>query len=139
MNRVMRKSLAEETVLFISIIKWVVLSTAVGAMVGGATGGFLRLLTWSTDQARAHPYSLFLLPAALFLSALMVKYLAPDAEGHGTEKVIEAVHQRSGKIKAAVVPVKLVAKIITLALGARQARKGRVRRLGRGYPRFWRT
>ena len=37
----------------------------------------------------------------------MIKYLAPGAEGHGTEKVIEAVHKQSGRIKPMVVPIKL--------------------------------
>ncbi len=77
-------------------------------------------------------YSFLLLPAALFLSALLVKYLAPDAEGHGTEKVIEAVHKESGKIKPAVVPVKLVATIVTLALGGSAGKEGPCAQIGAG-------
>jgi H+/Cl- antiporter ClcA len=71
-----------------------------------------------------------LLPAALFLSALIVKYLAPDAEGHGTEKIIEAVHKHSGKIRPMVVPVKLVATIITIAFGGSAGKEGPAAQIG---------
>ena len=37
------------------------------------------------------PYYFLFLPIALFLSVLMVKYLAPGAEGHGTEAVIRTM------------------------------------------------
>ena len=39
-----RKQLTESTVLFISIIKWVFLATIAGAIVGGATALFLKIL-----------------------------------------------------------------------------------------------
>lgn len=71
-------------------------------------------------------------PLALFLSALIIKFLAPDAEGHGTEKVIEAIHKDNGIIKAAVVPVKLVATIITIALGGSAGKEGPCAQIGAG-------
>ena len=128
----MRRKFTEPTVLFLSIIKWVVLATVAGAVVGGATALFLKALSWSTDLSREMPYSFVLLPAALFLSALLIKYLAPDAEGHGTEKVIEAIHKRSGKIGLMVVPVKLVATIVTLALGGSVGKEGPCAQIGAG-------
>src|SRR5664279_3224504 len=94
----MQKRITESTVLFISIIKWVVLATIAGAVVGIATTVFLKLLTLATDISHQWPYWLWLLPFALFVSTALVKYLAPEAKGHGTEKVIEAIHKRAGKI-----------------------------------------
>ena len=94
----MRKSVTESTVLFISIVKWVLLATIAGVIVGGAVTLFLKALTWSIGISTQHANFFWLLPVSLFLSSLMVKYLAPDAEGHGTEKVIEAIHKRAGKI-----------------------------------------
>jgi H+/Cl- antiporter ClcA len=128
----MRKTLAESTILFLSIIKWVALATAVGAIVGGATALFLKVLNWSTRVCQDYSYSFLLLPLALFLSALLVKYLAPDAEGHGTEKVIEAIHKRSGKVAAPVVPVKILATIITLAIGGSVGKEGPCAQIGAG-------
>ena len=133
----MRKRFTEPTVLFLSIIKWVVLATIAGAVVGGATAGFLKLLSWATDQSQQTPGSFWLLPPALFLSALLVKYLAPEAEGHGTEKVIEAIHKRAGRIPLFVVPVKLVATVITLAVGGSAGKEGPCAQIGAGLTSFF--
>ena len=128
----MKRRFAEETILLISVIKWVFLATVVGIIVGLSTTLFLKLLDWSRLFGVKHSYYFLLLPVALFLSAAIIKYLAPDAEGHGTEKVIEAVHKRSGKIKAAVVPVKLVATLITLAAGGSVGKEGPCAQIGGG-------
>jgi H+/Cl- antiporter ClcA len=128
----MRKRLTEHTVLFISIVKWVVLATIVGAIVGMSTGAFLEVLAWATGGMKQHEYSFLLLPVAFFTSALLVKKLAPDAAGHGTEKVIEAIHKYSGKIPLMVVPVKLVATVITLATGGSAGKEGPCAQIGAG-------
>ena len=133
----MRKQITESTVLFISIIKWVFLATIAGAIVGGATALFLKILGWTTGIGQQSPYTFWLLPIALFLSALSIKYLAPDAEGHGTEKVIEAIHKRSGKIALIVVPVKLAATIVTLAVGGSVGKEGPCAQIGAGLTSFF--
>ena len=113
----MKRRLKEESVIFISIVKWLVLASIIGLLVGLATTAFLKVLDWSTAYVGGYGYYFLALPVVMFLSAAIIKYLAPDAEGHGTEKVIEAVHKRSGKIKLAVIPVKIVATVMTLAFG----------------------
>lgn len=128
----MKRGLTEETILLISVVKWVFLATIVGIIVGLATTFFLKLLDWSSLFGKNHIYYFLLLPPALFLSAAAVKYLAPDAEGHGTEKVIEAIHKHFGKIKPAVVPVKLVATLITLAAGGSVGKEGPCAQIGGG-------
>jgi H+/Cl- antiporter ClcA len=128
----MREKLTEHTVLFISIVKWVVLATIVGAIVGLSTGAFLEVLAWATGGMKQHEYSFLLLPVAFFTSALLIKKLAPDAAGHGTEKVIEAIHKSSGKIPLLVVPVKLVATVITLATGGSAGKEGPCAQIGAG-------
>ncbi len=101
-------------------------------MVGASTAIFLKALNWSSGVTASHRYYFLLLPFALFLSAVIIKYLAPDAEGHGTEKVIEAIHKDEGIIKAAVVPVKLVATIITIAFGGSAGKEGPCAQIGAG-------
>lgn len=128
----MKRRITESTILLISIIKWVFLATVAGAIVGGATALFLKLLAWSTALCRGYPYSFWLLPAALFLSSLLVIYLAPDAKGHGTEKVIEAVHRKAGRIPVLVVPVKLLATVMTLAFGGSVGKEGPCAQIGAG-------
>ena len=128
----MKRRIKEQGIIFYSVAKWVFLSVVVGCMVGASTAVFLKALNWSSGVTASHRYYFLLLPFALFLSAVIIKYLAPDAEGHGTEKVIEAIHKNDGIIKAAVVPVKLVATIITIAFGGSAGKEGPCAQIGAG-------
>ncbi len=126
----MRKKVVEGSVLFVSILKWLFLAACVGIIVGISTAAFLKLLGRGIEHTAQHSRYYLLLPAALFLSALIVKLFAPDAEGHGTEKIIESVHRNSGKMKITVVPVKLVATIITIAFGGSAGKEGPAAQIG---------
>jgi H+/Cl- antiporter ClcA len=128
--------LTEHTVLFFSIVKWVIFASIAGIVAGSATALFLKALGAGTSLASSYPYWFLLIPAGLFASALLVKHLAPDAQGHGTEKVIEAVHLRSGKIPVAVVPVKLAATVITLSCGGSAGKEGPCAQIGAGLTSF---
>lgn len=128
----MKKRIKEQSIIFYSVLKWVTLSVIVGCMVGVSTTIFLKALDWSSVVTASHQYYFLLLPFALFISAITIKFFAPDAEGHGTEKVIEAVHNNDGIIKAAVVPVKLVATIITIAFGGSAGKEGPCAQIGAG-------
>lgn len=132
----MKKRIKEQSIIFYSVAKWVFLSVIIGCMAGASTAIFLKALNWSSDTAGLHKYYFFLLSLALFLSALVIKFFAPDAEGHGTEKVIEAIHKNDGIIKAAVVPVKLIATITTIALGGSAGKEGPCAQIGAGHPLF---
>jgi len=126
----MKEKVVEGSVLFISILKWLFLATCIGILVGISTTVFLKLLGLGISATARYHYYFLLLPAALFLSSLIVKVFAPDAEGHGTEKIIEAVHRHSGKMKLAVVPVKLVATIITISFGGSAGKEGPAAQIG---------
>lgn len=126
----MRRKVVEGSVLFISILKWLFLATCIGILVGISTTVFLKLLGLGISTTAQYHYYFLFLPAALFLSALIVRVFAPEAEGHGTEKIIEAVHRHSGKVKLAVVPVKLIATIITIAFGGSAGKEGPAAQIG---------
>ncbi|GAB4388238.1 MAG: chloride channel protein [Thermodesulfovibrionales bacterium] len=128
----MIKRVLEESVLFISVIKWFLLASVTGVLVGLSTTVFLKGLAYASELAGGYRFYFLLLPAAMFASSLMVRYLAPEAEGHGTEKIIEAVHVRAGKINPLVVPVKLVATIVTIALGGSAGKEGPCAQIGAG-------
>ena len=128
----MRKSITEESVLLVSIFKWFIVASLVGAAVGISTSIFLLALKWSSLRMGEHPYYFFLLPLALALSSYISKSLAPEAEGHGTEKVIEAVHRHDGYIKPIVVPIKLITTVITLASGGSAGKEGPCAQIGGG-------
>jgi H+/Cl- antiporter ClcA len=124
------KTLTEESVLLLSILKWVVLSSGIGAIVGSATSLFLSLLSHGLSLTSYFSTPYLLLPIALFLSHLIIYYVSPDSEGHGTEKVIAAIHRRSGNIRFRVVPIKLIATIITLSFGGSAGKEGPCAQIG---------
>src|SRR4029077_4042486 len=59
-----------------------------------------------------------------------IRTFSADARGHGTEAVIAAVHQRSGRVDWLVAPVKLGATVLTRAFGGSVGREGRAAQIG---------
>ncbi len=124
----------EHTALFVTTLKWALLGAAAGACVGGGTRAFLWSLAASarlTDRVftgALRPYHL--LPVALPACAWLIRTFAPSARGHGTEAVIAAVHQRSGKVDWRVAPVKLAATVLTLAFGGSVGKEGPCAQIG---------
>jgi H+/Cl- antiporter ClcA len=124
----------EHTALAISTLKWAVLGAGAGICVGLGTRGFLWSLTRSTEAARSLTHGLVpvfvVLPIALPACAWIIRTFAADARGHGTEAVIAAVHQRSGRIDWLVAPVKLGATVLTLACGGSVGKEGPAAQIG---------
>jgi len=132
-----RKHLAEQTVIFFSVSKWLFLSSVVGILIGALMSIFIKLLHLSEasrDDLPFHYY--FLLPFALMLTIWIVKTFAPNARGHGTEKVIEAVHKRDGYINVKVIPVKLIATLVTIFAGGSVGKEGPGAQIGAGAASF---
>lgn len=128
----MQQHLTEQITLFASVLKWTIYASLVGLLVGLGTTGFLASLAWTSARYAAYQDYYLFLPLTLVASTALVRWLAPDAAGHGTEKVIEAVHQRMGRIPLAVVPVKLVATVVTLAGGGSAGKEGPCAQIGAG-------
>lgn len=128
----MKRHLSEHVTIFASIIKWTLYASVVGTLSGCATGIFLKLLSAGTELSVGGLPFQILLPVSMLVSSALVRYLAPDAAGHGTEKIIEAVHQRMGKIPLKVVPVKLLATVITLASGGSAGKEVPCAQMGAG-------
>lgn len=63
---------------------------------------------------------------------VIVTRLAPEAEGHGTDAVIGALHNRQGKIRARIPFVKGLASSITLGSGGSGGSEGPVAQISSG-------
>jgi H+/Cl- antiporter ClcA len=125
-----RKQFLESSALFLNILRWTVLATIVGAIVGGSTALFIFALHASIHLLQRFPYYFAVLPFGLWLSVWLTKTLSPFAAGHGTEKVIEAVHQRSGRMNPLDAPVKLAATVVTIATGGSAGKEGPAAQIG---------
>ena len=132
--------------------KWVVLGGAIGAIAGlgavaffealkAATYLFLHLLAAfdppsTVAEGAGLGSSGFSRPWALplvvglggLLSGLLVYRLAPEAEGHGTDAAIHAVHDNPRGIRIRTVLVKLVASALTIGSGGSGGAKARPHR-----------
>lgn len=125
MNNNLHSHLTEQTIMFASITKWILLSSIIGAIIGAVVSLFLKLLEYFEHTRSVLPFAYYYtLPFALVITVYIVKKFAPNAKGHGTEKVIEAVHKSSGQIDFSIIPVKLAATIITIFAGGSVGKEG---------------
>ena len=128
-----QKHITEQTAIFFSVTKWVFLSSIIGVIIGATVTMFLKLLEYGEHTRNLLPFPYyFLLPIALVLTVWLVKTFAPTAEGHGTEKVISAVHKNSGKINVSVIPVKTLATLLTIFAGGSVGKEGPGAQIGAG-------
>jgi len=128
----------EQIAIFFSVSKWVFLSSIIGIIIGGVVTLFLNILEYSEDSRSLLPFSYYyLLPIALVITVWLVKTFAPSAEGHGTEKVISAVHKSDGKIDVSVIPVKLLATVISIFAGASVGKEGPGAQIGAGVASYF--
>jgi CIC family chloride channel protein len=139
-----------------SHIRWPLLSVVVGILAGlGAvffeellkltlhhllhlptgylepTKGTEPMLIASLSHTRTWLY--LLIPTLGGLAAgLLVFLLAPEAEGHGTDAMIEAFHHAGGYIRTRVPPIKVLASALTIGSGGSAGKEGPIAQIGAG-------
>ncbi len=136
--------------------RWLVLALLVG-VVAGLGGAFL---TWGVDwissvvlhdvvgfQIPGHGeggdagwglpdrpwFLLLILPLVGLAVGWIVQTFAPEAEGHGTDAVINAYHRDRAELRKRVVPVKLITSMLTIGSGGSAGREGPVAQVGAGF------
>ncbi|MEE9121131.1 MAG: chloride channel protein [Syntrophobacteria bacterium] len=141
-----------------SFSRWMFYSLLIGLVAGLGAAAFLFSLEWLKyfvlDYLAGYPMSspagehlvhsvphgtprawiLLLAPAVggLF-SGLLVYTWAPEAEGHGTDAMIDAFHNKQGEIRTRVPYIKSAASVITLATGGSAGREGPIAQIGAGF------
>ena len=79
------------------------------------------------------PWLLLLIPAVGgLLCGALVFAVAPEAEGHGTDAVIAAYHDRKGTIRYRVPIVKTFASALTIGTGGSGGPEGPITQIGGG-------
>ncbi len=111
-----KREISEQTVLFISIIKWVALASLIGVVVGFTTAGFVHLLDFSIAKISKYWYFLFTIPLSMFIVAIIKKYFYPNDNIETTNQVIESIHN-SEKISWKSALKAFFLPIITIAGG----------------------
>ena len=126
------KYLKEEKIIFYDVVRWFFLATIIGLGSGLLVSFFIKLLDWGTAYSQNFSKYFWIAPVFFITNIVLIKYLAPDAEGHGTEKVIEAIHKRAGRIRVAVIPIKLITTLLTLFSGGSVGKEGPSAQMGGG-------
>jgi CIC family chloride channel protein len=137
--------------------RWIVLGVTIGAIAGvGAvvfyevlrlcTHFFLETLadyTVPTPAADGHvtgsahaarPWALPLIAGGgALLGSVLVYRFAPEAEGHGTDAAISAVHHNPKGVRFRAVIVKIVASALTIGSGGSGGREGPTGQISAGF------
>ena len=139
-----------------SLAKWLLVSSAIGIVAGVAAIVFDAAIRWVTEfflgtvvgymppapagegltvvTTMEHPWRLPLVTTlGGALSGLIVFKLAPEAEGHGTDAAIAAIHHHDGRVRARIPPIKLVASAITIGSGGSAGREGPTAQISAGF------
>jgi CIC family chloride channel protein len=84
-------------------------------------------------MAQTRTWLFLLLPTLGGLAAgILVFVWAPEAEGHGTDAMIEAFHHAGGFIRKRVVPIKVLASALTIGSGGSAGKEGPIAQIGAG-------
>jgi len=67
------------------------------------------------------------------LSGLLVFLFAPEAEGHGTDAMIESFHRKKGIVRKQVPIIKTIASAITIGSGGSAGKEGPIAQIGSGF------
>ncbi|NNN00730.1 MAG: chloride channel protein [Acidimicrobiaceae bacterium] len=140
--------------------KWLVLGTSIGIIAGlGAIVFYeaLRLATYvflqvlagyqvplpaaeggrAAAASFARPWAIPLIACAGALAgAIIVFRFAPEAEGHGTDAAIAAVHHNPRGVRMRTVFVKIVASALTIGSGGSGGREGPTGQISAGFGSF---
>ena len=140
--------------------KWLVLGVVIGVSAGlgavvfyealrAATHLFLGVIAGYTvptpigeggRAASAHFARPWAIPLVACLGALvgaiLVFGIAPEAEGHGTDAAISAVHHNPRGIRLRTVAVKIVASALTIGSGGSGGREGPTGQISGGFGSF---
>jgi chloride channel protein, CIC family len=138
--------------------KWLILSVVIGIVAGLGAIAFTAALHWATALflglaggytppapagegatigSGSHLVRPWVLPlivgAGGLLSGMLVFGLAPEAEGHGTDAAIAAVHHDPRGIRGRVSFVKIAASAITIGAGGSAGREGPTAQISAGF------
>jgi CIC family chloride channel protein len=136
--------------------RWVILGVLIGAISGLAAGIFYYLLNYSsefflgylcnyyppvaggevsksTSSTDIRWWLIALIPGlGGLLSGLIIFKFSPEAEGHGTDAVINSFHRLAGKVRKRVPFTKALASILTIGSGGSAGREGPVAQISSG-------
>lgn len=121
-----------EQIIFGYILKWILVTSIVGAFIGSASALLLSSLNWATDFRENHLWIIGLLPLAGLTIGLMYHYLAGTA-AKGNNFLIEEIHNARNIIPFKMAPLVYIGTVLTHLFGGSAGREGTWRTDGRSH------
>ncbi len=140
------------------LVRWLILASVIGAVAGVGAVVFYETLRLSTQfflqilasyrvptafgegnslGSGTHYLRAWAIPLVVVAGALAAGFLvftwAPEAEGHGTDAAIDAVHYNPRGIRVRAVVVKIVASALTIGSGGSGGREGPTAQISAGF------
>lgn len=137
--------------------KWLILAVAIGVIAGLGATVFYLALDYTGDFLLGYlggydipkppgdggdpgspgfdrPWAIPLITCGgALVSAWLVATFAPEAEGHGTDNAIEAVHTDPRSIRVRAIVVKTIASALTIGSGGSGGREGPAAHISAGF------
>jgi CIC family chloride channel protein len=138
--------------------RWLILASVIGAVAGLGAVAFFELLRLSTQfflqtlanyrvpapfgegnalGSGTHYLRAWAIPLVVVAGALAAGFLvftwAPEAEGHGTDAAIDAVHYNPRGIRLRAVVIKMLASALTIGSGGSGGREGPTAQISAGF------
>ncbi|HLQ84943.1 MAG TPA: chloride channel protein [Salinisphaeraceae bacterium] len=131
----LRTRLTEPLVMLATVLQWLVLSIAAGAVVGAMCSVFLRLLFASEGRVYAVPWWLqaSLLVGGGLANGLLLHYGYRLNHSGYRDSPIVAVNEQNGKMPFATLWLKPVAALITLGSGGSAGKEGPCSHIGASF------
>lgn len=112
-----------ESVVVEYILKWLVITSVVGALIGSASALLLSSLNWATNYRESHLWIISLLPLAGLAIGLLYHYLAGTA-ARGNNFLIEEIHSSHNIIPFKMAPLVYIGTVLTHLFGGSAGREG---------------
>jgi CIC family chloride channel protein len=156
-RRLFKRKAPQQRYGWSSHFRWMLMSVAVGMVSGLGAIFFEELLRYTLyhflhlptgfieptpgEEAAAVAVMgsmrswLYLLIPALggLVSGIIVYFIAPEAQGEGTDAMIESFHERGGFIRKRVPFVKILASALVIGSGGSAGKEGPISQIGSGF------
>jgi chloride channel protein, CIC family len=122
---------------FGSTIFYFLINLVTTYFLGGITGFYPPIPAGEGLSAVSVNPHFYLVPISTavggLVAGMLVYFLAPEAEGHGTDAAIDAFHNKSGVIRKRVPIVKMIASAFTIGSGGSAGREGPTAQIAAGF------
>lgn len=113
------------------VVRWVVLSSFVGATAGILSAAFIRALDWTTETRQSNLWLIWLLPLAGLVVGSAYHWLGKGLE-RGSNLLIDQIHEHSEWIPVRMSVLIFVCSVISHVAGASVGREGAALQLAAG-------